>query len=126
MKTTSEERLSVAKTIDAQVRASVESVWAYFSWGVSKKIATEYNGMPALQYRVSGVYHKGWVFIAYNYGTDLYDITLVSVRGKVKNTITDVYADQLGFILDMYIERGTTDGETYAKRAFADSRAKMA
>ena len=126
MKTTSAERLSIATTIDKQVRATVESVWVYFSWGISKKIATEYNGMPALQYKVSGVYHKGYVYIAYNYGTDLYDIFFTSVRGTVKNTVEDVYAEDLGGILDRYIERGTTSIEEYARLAKADSEAKTA
>ena len=79
MKTTAEERMEVATTIWQQIRATLTmpEIW---SWGVSKKIATEYNGKPALQLRVSGLQHKGWAVIALDYGRDVYEVYLLNLK----------------------------------------------
>lgn len=124
MKTTAEERMEVAKTIWQQVRATL-SVWEICSWGVSKKVATEYNGKPALQLRVSGLQHKGWAVVALDYGSDTYEVYLTNIRGEVKKQFEDVYADELGDLLDREIERGTASDGAYLKAAMADSNRKL-
>ena len=124
MKTTSQERVAVATEIWQQVRASL-TFSEIMSWGLSKKIATEYNGMPALQIRVSGLQHKGWVIIALNYGIDAYEVFFVTVRGVVKKHLDEVYCDNLGFVLDRNIERGYGSESEYAKAAMADSNKKL-
>ncbi len=124
MKTTSQERISVASTIWGQIRASL-NFSEIISWGISKKIATEYNGKPALQIRVSGLQHKGWVIIALNYGLDCYEVYFVTVRGTVKKTLDEVYCDNLGDVLDRNIERGYGSESAYYKAAMADSARKF-
>ena len=124
MKTTPEERMAVAKTIWQQIRATL-NVYEIMSWGCSKRIATEYNGMPALQIRVTGLQHKGWVFICLNYGKDAYEVYFVNVRGNVKEHLEEVYSDNLGYVLDRHIERGDYSTERYKKLALADSARKF-
>lgn len=116
----------VAKTINAQMVATVENRWVFFSWGVSRKVATVYNNMPALALRVSGLVHKGWVYICLNEGRDVYEVFCVSLKGKVKAHNDEVYCDNLGFVLDSMIERpcGLTD-EAYKGKALRDSAKKM-
>lgn len=121
----SSEVLAIANTINRQIEDTT-SFWVRGSWGIAKRIATVYHEMPALAIRVSGVYHKGWVFICYNEGNDWYDITFINTRGTVKNTIDGVYADMLGEVLDMHIERGTTSEDEYARKASADTARKFA
>lgn len=122
--TTSQERISVASTIWGQIRASL-TFSEIMSWGISKKIATEYNGMPALQIRVSGLQHKGWVYIALNYYLDCYVIDFVNMRGTVKKHYDEVYCESLGFVLDKNIERGYGSESAYYKAAMADSARKF-
>jgi len=124
MKTTVEERLAVAKTIWAQIRATLTTseLW---SWGISKRYYDEYNGMPALRLRVSGLLHKGWAVICYNYGYDWYEVYFINMRGEVKDKIDEVYCDDLGRVLDRRIERGDFTEAEYAKKAMADSNRKL-
>lgn len=124
MKTTVQERINVATEIWRQIRCGV-GVTVLMSWGLSKRVATEYNGMPALQMRVTGLQHKGWVYVCYNYGMDAYEVFFVTVRGTVKRHLDEVYADNLGEILDRYIERGFGSESAYFKAAMADSNRKM-
>lgn len=124
MKTTVEERMAVATEIWQQIRAAL-TVSEVMSWGLSKKIATEYDGMPALALRVSGLQHKGWVYISLDYGRDVYEVDLVSVRGTVKRHLDEVYCDNLGEVLDRIIERGYGSEDAYYKAAMADSNRKL-
>ena len=124
MKTTSIERITVATEIWRQIRASL-TVSELMSWGLSKRVATEYNGMPALQMRVTGLQHKGWVYVALDYGRDVYEVFFVSVRGVVKNHLDEVYCDNLGDVLDRNIERGYGSESAYYKAAMADSNRKL-
>ena len=118
--------MSVAKTIQEQLFWSIDK-WAYFSWGVSRKVAMVYNDMPTLALRVSGVLHKGWVYISLNEGMDCYELRLLNVaQTNVKKTLDEVYCDNLGSIVDGIVERAPelTD-EQYSKKAMADSARKM-
>ncbi len=87
------------------------------SWGARNYCATTWDGayknMAALRFRVSGFIHKGLVVVAYNEGTDLFDITLTTLAGKVKRTITDVYTDSLLCILDEAIETKNDHSDDY-------------
>ena len=116
--------MMVAKEINAQIRATASTnvIW---SWGLSKRVATTYKDMPALALRVSGVIHKGWVYICLNEARDVYEVYCVSVRGKEKNVNKEVYCDNIGWVLDSMIERGFgMNDETYSKKAFADTYKK--
>jgi hypothetical protein len=116
--------MAVATTIWRQIRAEL-SLNKIMSWGLSKRIATEYNGMPALQMRVTGLLHKGWVYVCLNYGNDVYEVYFVNTRGAVKRHLDEVYCDNLGFVLDTNIERGTFAADEYARLAAADTARKM-
>jgi hypothetical protein len=81
--------------------------------------------MAALAFQVSGLIHKGRVYVAYNEGCDTYEIFLYNTRGTLKKHIDDVYCDNLGHILDVEIERGTTSEDDYQRKALADSAEKI-
>lgn len=115
----------VASTIREQIFWSISKV-EFWSWGCSKMCATTYQNMPALALRVSGLQHKGWVVVALDEARDCYKVFLQNVRYETKKVIDEVYCDNLGYILDMYIERGTKSHEEYSKEALRDSARKMA
>ena len=116
----------VAKTINAQINATVENRFVIWSWGVSRRFATIYNNMPALGLRVSGLLHKGFVYICLNEGRDVYEIYCVNMRGKVTKVNNEVYCDNLGFVLDGMIEKDhSLSNEAYRAKALKDSAKKM-
>ena len=57
-----------------------------------------------LLFRVSGHYHKGYIAITLNWD-DTYIVSLINVRWEVKETIENVYVDELLDLLDTKIER---------------------
>lgn len=115
---------TVASTIYDQIKASTS--WSVRgSWGAHNWRATVYKGMAALVFQVSGLLHKGYVYVAYNDGADTYEVILTNIRGTVKKRIEDVYCDNLGYVLNTAIERGTMSSEEYHTRALADSAEKM-
>lgn len=117
--------LNTAKTILSQIFWSLDK-WAFFSWGVSQKVATVYNGMATLALRVTGAVHKGWVYISLNEGKDCYEVRLLNVSRQVKRTLEEVYCDNLGEVIDGLVERKPewTDAQ-YQRKAYSDSRKKM-
>jgi hypothetical protein len=62
--------------------------------------------------RVNGYQHKGWVIISLNEGKDLYNIYLLDKLQNIKQTIEDVYVEDLE-ILDTLIETGEMDEQEY-------------
>lgn len=115
----------VAKTISNQLFWSID-IPTYWSWGVSSKVYTFYNGMPSLKMRVSGLVHKGWVVVSLNEGRDTYDVRLLDVKNEEKAVYEDIYADCLGKFLDDKIEKPVSmSEEQYAKLAEIDSKIKM-
>ena len=93
------------------------------SWGAREYRATAYNGsyegMAALRFRVSGFIHKGLVVVAYNEGTDLFDVYLTTLAGKVKKAITDVYADILTRTIDREVETKNDQSAEYGAKVDA-------
>ena len=85
----------------------------FFSWGVNKMKILLFRDMPTLGINVSGLQHKGWVYISLNEGLDLYEITLLTSNYRVLKTIEEVYCDQLAQIVDELVERfpGMSDAE---------------
>lgn len=114
-----------ARTIMEQLFWSIDK-WTYFSWGCSRKVAMVYNNMATLALRVSGLVHKGWVYISLDEGTDTYTVTLLNTRKNVKRVMTDVYCDNLGAIIDSLVEKPTAmTEEEYSKKSMADSMKKI-
>lgn len=118
--------MRIANEINRQIRCGV-TMSVQMSWGVSKRIATIYENRATLALRVSGVLHKGWVYISLDEGRDCYVITLLSPdKKKVVSVRDEVYCEELGSVIDNLVERKEewTDKE-YDKLAMADSEQKM-
>jgi hypothetical protein len=73
----------------------------YWSWGVSKKINLDDKG---LLLKVSGNLHKGWVLITLEWN-DTYNVTIISNKGEIKETFTEVYFTELTEVIDNRIEK---------------------
>lgn len=113
-----------AETAWSQLFWSVNK-WTVMSWGVSKRVATIYNNMPTLALKVSGLVHKGWVYISLNEGKDVYEVRLFKNKQCIK-TIEEVYCDNLGETIDELVEKPTSmSEEEYSEKAKADSMAKL-
>ena len=99
-------------TIQRQLMWNVD-IATFFSWGVNKMKILLFRDMPTLGINVSGLQHKGWVYISLNEGLDLYEITLLTSNYRVLKTIEEVYCDQLAQIVDELVERspGMTDAD---------------
>lgn len=118
--------MRIANEINRQIRCGV-TMSVQMSWGVSKRIATIYEDKATLALRVSGVLHKGWVYVSLDEGRDCYIITLLSPdKKKVVSVRDEVYCEELGGVIDNLIERKEewTD-EQYEKLAMADSEGKL-
>lgn len=118
--------MQVANEINRQIRCGVTAD-VVMSWGVYKRIATVYNDMATLALQVSGVLHKGWVYVSLDEGRDCYIVTLLSPDKKTVVGVRDeVYCEELGSVIDSLVERKTewTD-EEYKKLALEDSDKKM-
>ena len=98
----------------------------FWSWGVSKMCYGFYNNMPTRMIRVSGLVHKGWVYVSLNEGKDLYEVRLLNVRRQLKKTVEDVYGEDLGAIIDGLVECPTSmTAKEYEKKAMKDSERKL-
>ena len=99
-------------TIQRQLMWNLD-IATFFSWGVNKMKILLFKNMPRLGINVSGLQHKGWVYISLNEGMDLYEINLLTSNYRVLKTIEEVYCDQLAQIVDELVERpaGMTDFE---------------
>lgn len=118
--------MKIANEINRQIRCGV-AVDVIMSWGVSKRIATVYQDRATLALRVSGVLHKGWVYVSLDEGRNCYVVTLLSAdKSKVIKVRDEVYCEELGSVIDNLVERkeGWTD-DMYKKLAFADSKMKL-
>lgn len=73
-----------------------------FSWGFHSPMALPDDG--GLAFKVDGFKHRGWVFVKYNDGKDLFDVELRDNRLKVIENIEDVYFDQLVNVIDNAVE----------------------
>ncbi len=118
--------MKIANEINRQIRCGVTAD-VIMSWGISKRIATVYQDRATLALRVSGVLHKGWVYVSLDEGRDCYVVTLLSAdKSKVIKVRDEVYCEELGSVIDNLVERKErwTD-DMYKKLAFADSERKL-
>lgn len=118
--------MKIANEINRQIRCGV-TVDVIMSWGISKRIATVYQDRATLALRVSGVLHKGWVYVSLDESRDCYVVTLLSAdKSKVIKVRDEVYCEELGSVIDNLVERKEewTD-DMYKKLAFADSERKL-
>jgi hypothetical protein len=85
--------MTIAKTILAQIKAL--DFWALGAWGAKELVAMN----DGLKFKTSGmVKWKGYVYVKYNYGTDLYDIEFFRVRSaqiKMDKSVQGVFVEDL-------------------------------
>lgn len=114
--------INVANTILQQLRATTASN-VLLSWGVTDSFATIYNGKPGVVMNVNGRLLKGLVFIVLDDGKDLYEVYTMDEKtpDDINLLQTEVFAEDLGELIDRTIERGD-DVEEY--KAFCESERK--
>ena len=93
--------MTIAQTILSQIK-TIDPM-ATFAWG-AKDLANMGDG---LKFKTTGmVKWKGYVYVKYNQGTDLYDIDFFRIRNfEVKNDkqMRDVFAEDLVNIIDSVV-----------------------
>ena len=86
-----------------------------FSWGFHRPTALPDD--KGLAFKVDGFKYKGWVFVKYNEGKDLFDIELCGNDMTIISVIEDVYFDQLVNVIDHAVER-TSDYVKQVKKLY--------
>lgn len=85
--------MTIAKTILAQIKAL--DFWALGAWGAKELVAMN----DGLKFKTSGmVQWKGYVYVKYNRGTDLYDIDFFRIRSsqiKIDKAVQGVFVEDL-------------------------------
>lgn len=87
-----------------------------YSWGFHQPMALE-NG---IRFKVTGFKFKGIVYVIYNEGRDLFDVSFIK-RNKVVKSIDGVYFDMLVDTIDDFVEK-TSD---YDQRVIAEYSIKV-
>lgn len=103
--------MRIAETIREQL-VSMTDTAILMSWGIHEFMATVYKDLPGLKFCVNGRLFQGYVLICLN-GSDYYEVYLQNEEGT--SCISDeVCFDELGELIDRYIESGT-DKDEYDK-----------
>lgn len=94
---------TVAQVILQQLRAT--AMRKMLCWG-----AREFIGMPnGLLFQVSGLKHRGDVYVIYDEATDTYKVQIGKIRSlherDVIKEVTGVYCDNLGNVIDGLVEQ---------------------
>lgn len=85
------------------------------SWGID--LDSIESDETSLEFHVQGFVHTGNVRITYIEGADVFQVTLYGEDGELKETINDVYNDNLVSVIDEKVEKHpqTTTDEYTAK-----------
>ena len=73
----------------------------FWSWGASRY--TNVNG-KGLHFWVNGHHHKGYVLITLAWD-DTFKVHIISNKGRVLDTFTDVYIHEIFDVIDRRVER---------------------
>ena len=112
--------LETAQTIWRSLFVS-RTQFEILSWGVSELTALYYDDMPALELKVNGMIHKGYVTVCLDEGADVFIVHLLDDSHNRIETVGDVHFDELGRVLDEKIERpADVDDSTYRSRTFVE------
>lgn len=86
-----------------QLRMKLEK---YICWGATKFTVDNAKNAKMLRFYVSGMKHKGHVYLFLN-GADLYDVYITTLKGKIvhKSNEMGLYFDQLTDWIDDRIEK---------------------
>jgi len=100
-----EQLLNVAKTIRSQIHPTVLMCAAARNFAAYE----DKNSLYGLQFKISNTskYKFATVRITLN-GSDLYDIEIKNVRGRIVETKKDIYNDQLNEVLENMWEQKET------------------
>lgn len=96
--------MRIAGTIREQL-VSMTDTAILMSWGIHEFMATVYKDLPGLKFQVNGRFFQGYVLICLN-GSDYYEVYLQNEDGT-KCISDEVCFDELGEIIDRYVESGT-------------------
>lgn len=72
------------------------------SWGFHRPMTLPDD--KGLAFKVDGFKHRGWVFVKYNDGKDLFDVELRDNAMTIIRVIENVYFDQLVTVIDNAVE----------------------
>ena len=102
---TNDDVLNVAKTIKSQIHPTVLMCAAARNYAAYE----DKDGLFGLQFTISNTstVKYGTVRITLN-GSDLYNITIKNKNGKLLNTKSDIYFDQLNDVLESMWEKKET------------------
>lgn len=91
------ELMQVAETIRSQIHPTVLMCAAARNYGAIKNK----DGLYGIQFKISNTskYKFATVRIVLN-GADLYDIEIKNIRGRIVDSKTDIYCDQLSEVLE--------------------------
>ena len=93
--------MTIAQTILSQIK-TIDPM-ATFAWGAKEFV----NMGDGLKFKTSGmVKWKGYVYVKYNAGTDLYDSEFCRIRGaniKTDKGMTDIFAEDLVNVIDSVV-----------------------
>lgn len=93
--------MTIAQTILSQIK-TIDPM-ATFAWGAKDLV----NMGDGLKFKTTGmVKWKGYVYIKYNQGTDLYDIEFFRIRNyavKTDKQMRDIFAEDLVNIIDSVV-----------------------
>ena len=73
------------------------------SWGID--LDSIESDETSLEFHVQGFVHTGNVRITYIEGADVFQVTLYGEDGELKETINDVYNDNLVSVIDEKVEK---------------------
>ena len=99
---TNNEMMTVAETIRSQIHPTVLMCAAARNYGAIENK----DGLYGIQFKISNTskYKFATVRIILN-GCDLYDIEIKNIRGRIVDSKTDIYCDQLSNILENMWEK---------------------
>ena len=102
---TNNELMQVAETIRSQIHPTVLMCSASRNFGAIENK----EGFYGIQFKISNTskYKFATVRIVLN-GADLYDIEIKNIRGRIIDSKTDIYCDQLSEILEGMWEKKET------------------
>lgn len=96
--------MGLAEYIMAILRSDTRTV---MSWGFHSPSAIQ-NG---LRFCVNGFIHKGLVEVVYDEGTDLFNVRTLTNDVTVVKSEESIYIDSLVSVIDMMVEKDTSDTE---------------
>lgn len=91
-----------------------------FSGGYSQPAAILFRNMKALRFHVNGFLHQGFVVVALNEGTDLFEVYMLDEKRNVlPGKETEVYFDTLVDTIDRMVETSNANSLQYQKQVEA-------